>query len=290
MTLTNTLELPEALVNACETAPHNLEGNVSVTTLKNGVREILLTKRHWKELTDDVSNRIWAIFGTAVHSLLEKESPDTFVEESFSLPVGKYKVTGRVDCYDMKNHIIYDYKTASTWKYKFNDFSDWRFQGLAYAWLMKKAGFEVHECRFVAMFKDFSPRKARLEKDYPPSPVYVYRFPVDEAGLKEVEEYITSKVKLLEESENIPDEQLPLCTDEERWARGRKFALMKKGRKTAIKLYDSKEEAEKAKTEESMYVEERVPEDGKCDGYCLCRDFCPYWKQKEAPAADNGLD
>lgn len=83
MIITNDLGLPQALVDACDVSPHNAPNTVSATTLKSGVREILLTKRHWEEMTDDVSNRIWTLFGTAVHSLLERESPDTFVEEKF---------------------------------------------------------------------------------------------------------------------------------------------------------------------------------------------------------------
>lgn len=282
MTITNELNLPQALVDACDVSPHNAPDTVSATTLKSGVREILLTKRHWEEMSDDVYNRIWTLFGTAVHSLLERESPDTFVEEKFEKQIGKYKVTGRLDCYDMKNKIIFDYKTATVWKYKFKDFSDWKFQGLVYAWLLKQQGLEVNQCRFVAMFKDFSKTKAKTEADYPNKPVYVYQFDVTESDLEEIEQKITAKVKELEASEELADDDLPLCTDEERWAKPTTYAVMKKSRKTAIRVFDDKELAEKCLESfgsDEYYLQERKGADGKCNGYCSCCEFCSYWKE-----------
>lgn len=281
MQITNELGLPQALVDACDVSPHNAPNTVSATTLKQGVREILLTKRHWEEMTDDVSNRIWSLFGTAVHSLLERESPDTFVEERFEKQIGTYKVTGRLDCYDMKNKIIFDYKTATVWKYKFQDFDDWKFQGLVYAWLLKQQGLEVKECRFVAMFKDFSKTKAKIESDYPNSPVYIYRFDVTEQGLEEIEEKIVAKVTELQMSEKLSDDELPLCSDEERWAKPTTYAVMKKGRKSAVRVFETKDLAEcfLKSCDESHYIEERKGSDGKCDGYCACCEFCSYWKE-----------
>ena len=282
MTLTNELNLPQALVDACDVSPHNAPNTVSATTLKSGVREILLTKRHWDELTDDVSNRIWALFGTAVHALLEKESANTFVEEKFEKQVGNYKVTGRLDCYDMKNGIIVDYKTATVWKYKFGDYSDWRFQGLVYAWLLKQQGLEVKECQFVMMFKDFSKSKARTEEGYPKRPVEVFRFKVTEKDLQEIEQKIISKVKQLEENETVADSELPLCSDEERWAKPPTFAVMKKGRKSAIRVFDNEDNAKLMlqSCDETHYIQERKGDDGKCNGYCGCCEFCTYWQDK----------
>lgn len=285
MRITNRLNLPQALVDACDVKPHNEPNTVSATTLKSGVREILLTQRHWEEMEDDVSNRIWALFGTAVHALLEKEAPDTFVEEKFEQQIGKYKVTGRLDCYDMKQKIIFDYKTASTWKYKFADYSDWDFQGLVYAWLLKQAGLEVKECRFVMFFKDFSWTKASVEQGYPKSPTEVHAFEVTDKKLAEIEEKIKAKIKELEESEKLSDEELPLCSPSERWAKEGKLAVMKEGRKTAVKLFDENQQKDaelfiKSMNDNKLYIEHREGSDGKCENYCGCCKFCSYYQEK----------
>lgn len=281
MVITNNMNLPEALVRACET-PHNSEGNISATTLLKGIREVLLTKRHWNELTDDVANRIWALFGSAVHKLLESESPDTFTEEFFSVKVGDYNVTGRVDCYDMTNGIIHDYKTASVWKIIKGDFADWRKQGLIYAWLLTKQGFPVKECRFTAMLKDHSKSKAKYDKSYPQVPVWVYQFTVSDKDLKEIEKEITDKVEEIAKAKDLPDDKLPMCTEQERWAKPTTWAVMKEGRKTALRVFEDKELAEQylaSIEDKKAYIEERKGTDGKCPEYCSCCEFCDYYKK-----------
>ena len=54
MKVTNKFNLPQSLVNAVSTERHNKEGCVSATTLLQGVKQIVLTNRHWDELEDDV--------------------------------------------------------------------------------------------------------------------------------------------------------------------------------------------------------------------------------------------
>lgn len=287
MVITNELHLPEAMLQAVDISPHNKEGEISATTLKKGVREILLEKRHWGEMTDDVANRIWAIFGTSVHALLERETPDSFVEEKFSCGVGKYKVTGRLDSYNMKTETIEDYKTASTWKVIYKDFKDWHAQGLIYAWLLSKAGLNVKRCRFIAMLKDHSKTKARTDASYPQSPVYIYEFGITENDIKETEKFVIEKVKMLEANENVPDDELPMCTEEERWAKATTYAVIKKGRKTSLRNFDDKAKAEefvtdylKSNPKEVLSIETREGVDVKCPEYCACCEFCNYYKNK----------
>ena len=283
MKITNVMQLPEALVKACDVSPHNAEGNISATTFLQGTRQILLTKRHWHEMTDDVSNRIWSLFGTAVHKLLEIETPDTFTEEFFSVPVGKYNVTGRVDCYDMTNGVINDYKTASVWKVIKGDFADWKKQGLIYAWLLTKQGFPVNECKFIAMLKDHSKSKAKFDRNYPQTPVYVYQFTVGKKDLEEIEKEIFAKVEEIEKASDLKDNELPLCTEQERWAKPTTWAVMKEGRKSALRVFEEKELAEKylaSIEEKKAYIEERKGSDGKCEDFCICNEHCSYYKEK----------
>ena len=181
MEITNKFNLPQSLVNAVSTEQHNKEGCVSATTLLQGVKQIVLTSRHWDELTDDVSERVWAIFGTAVHKLLEEKNPNAFTEEHFEFQTGGKTVTGQVDLYDMEEKCITDYKTASVWKVVFKSFDDWKRQGLIYAWLLKHQGLEVNKCRFIAMLRDWSVGEAKKKPEYPQSQIYEYCFDVTKA-------------------------------------------------------------------------------------------------------------
>lgn len=280
MIITNEKNLPEALVQAVSTDRHNKEGCYSATTLLKGACETILSKRHFDEIKVDASDLIWAVFGSSVHAIFENQKDETFKEEFFSVDVSKSKVTGRVDSYDMANETLNDWKTCASWKIIYNDFDDWRKQGLIYAWLMKQNGLKVKKCRFIALLKDHSKSKARFDASYPQSPVYVYEFEVTEKDLEEIEKFIREKVKQFEEAEKLDDEKLPLCTADERWSTKDTWAIMKKGRKTALKLCASEEEAKEMLTiKGGDSIEFRQGENKKClDGYCSCRDFCSFYK------------
>ena len=280
MNVTNRLRLPEAFVKAVSTTRHNEAGCFSATTLNKGAKEIILTDRHFDEITVDAADSVWAVWGTAVHALLESQPDNNFHEESFKVPVSNSFVTGQVDSYDMENGVINDWKTASVWKVQFNDFKDWRAQGLTYAWLLQQSGLEVKKCRFVALLKDHSKTKAKTDSSYPQSPVFIYEFDVTAADLEETAARILAKVQEIESAYKLDDDAIEPCSAEERWADGEKWAVMKNGRKTAIKLFDNSADADAMAGEmgNAYYVEHRPAISRKCGDYCNCKDFCNFYK------------
>ena len=280
MKVTNKLNLPAAFVNAVSTNRHNAAGCFSATTLNKGAKEIILSDRHFDEITVDAADSVWAVWGTAVHALLESQPDNNFHEEYFKVPVSNSFVTGQVDSYDMENGVINDWKTASVWKVQFNDFSDWRRQGLTYAWLLQQSGLEVKKCRFVALLKDHSKTKAKNDSSYPQSPVFIYEFDVTAADMEETAARILTKVQEIESAYKLDDDAIEPCSAEERWADGEKWAVMKNGRKTAIKLFDNSADADAMAGEmgNAYYVEHRPAISRKCGDYCACKDFCNFYK------------
>lgn len=282
MKVTNIQGLPQAFVDAVSVERHNQKGSYSATTLLHGACETILTERHYDELEVDASDSIWAVFGTAVHLIFEKQNTNTMKEEFYSVDVLNSKVTGRVDSYDPEAKVLHDFKTASVWKVQFADFDDWRKQGLIYAWLMGKCGYEVKKCEFIALLKDHSKSKAKKDPEYPQLPTYVYKFDVTESDLAEIEKFIFTRVAELEEAEKVSDEELKPCSAEERWASENKWAIMKAGRKTALKVCESEEEAKRLLPElGGTSIEFRPGESRKCSDYCVCCDFCPFYNWKE---------
>lgn len=280
MIFANKYNLPQAFCHAVEHERHNKKGSFSATTLLKGDKEILLTERHYAEIKIDVSDSIWTIFGTAVHAIMEKQIDNGFKEEFFSVKVSDSLVTGRTDYYDLENETLWDWKTASVWKVKMRDFSDWYRQGMIYAWLMKKNGLSVKRCCFTALLKDFLKTKAAIEKDYPESPVFEYKFDVTESELEKIERFIFDKVKSLEESQQKADDDIEPCDIQQRWGELKKWACMKKGLKRALSLHDNETDARrKAEGIEGGYVEERKGRNRKCEGYCICKDFCNFYKK-----------
>lgn len=280
MKVTNKLNLPAAFVNAVSTNRHNAAGCFSATTLNKGAKEIILSDRHFDEITVDAADSVWAVWGTAVHALLESQPDNNFHEEYFKVPVSNSFVTGQVDSYDMENGVINDWKTASVWKVQFNDFSDWRRQGLTYAWLLQQSGLEVKKCRFVALLKDHSKTKAKNDSSYPQSPVFIYEFDVTAADMEETAARILTKVQEIESAYKLDDDAIEPCSAEERWADGEKWAVMKNGRKTAVKVFDNQLDADAMAGEmgNAYYVEHRPAISRKCGDYCKCKEFCNFYK------------
>ncbi len=283
MKVTNNLHLPEAFVKSVSVERHNKAGCYSATTLNKGTKEIILQERHWDKFETDAADNVWAVWGTAVHELFEKIQDDNFHEEKFDIEVSQSRVTGTVDSYDMENGIINDWKTASVYKVMMGDFTDWHKQGMTYAWLLKQSGLDVRRCRFIALLKDHSKSKAKTDKSYPQSPVFVYEFDVTPENLELAEKRIHSKVVEIEAAEKLPDDEILPCTAEERWADNDKWAVMKNGRKTAVRVFDTEIDAERCVKDlgDNHYIEHRPAVSRKCNDYCLCKDFCNFYKSQQ---------
>ena len=280
MKVTNVMGLPQAFVDAVSVERHNEKGCYSATTILHGACETILQERHYDEIEVDASDSIWAVFGSAVHSIFEKQNTGTIKEAFYSFPVSHSKVTGRVDSYDPQTQTLHDFKTCAVWKIIYQDFDDWYKQGMIYAWLMNKNGVEVKRCEFIALIKDHSKSKAKTDQNYPQLPTYIYRFDVTEKALEEIEKFIFDKVAELEKAEMVADEELTPCSKEERWATEDKWAIMKEGRKTALKVCTSEEEAKSLmKDLGGTSIEYRAGESKKCSDYCTVCQFCPFYKK-----------
>lgn len=289
MITTNEMGLPEAFVNFVSNVRHNAPGTLSATTLLQGDKQIVLFDRHFDELTQDAADQVWASFGTAFHLLMEKQKSNTFKEEAFEVPVDDWKVTGHLDSYDMEKEIIEDWKTTSVWKVIKRNFDEWRAQGLTYAWLLKHAGLEVQRCRFIAMLKDWSKAEAKRKPDYPQRPVYIYEFDVTDEALEETDARIRNKIKSVTEAYKLQDDEIPACTPEERWDTETKYAVMKKGRQSAVKLCDDRQSAEAymANLSPEHYIQERPGEHRRCQEYCPCAEFCNFYHENVEKPEDN---
>lgn len=283
MKINNKLNLPQPFVDAVTKEYEYKEKQYSVTTILKDVREILLTRRHQNEIEQDVADMIWLILGTATHNILEnsQEADTEFKEEHFVEEVQNgYKLSGQADLYNAEEKMVTDYKTCSVWKVIYDDWEDYKKQLLMYAWAFKKMGFEVEKGQIVAIIKDHSKTKAKVDSSYPPYPVYKKVFNFSEQEFKEIEEFIKDKFTQIEKYENTEDDKLPICTEESRWNDGDKYAVKKKGNKRALRVYDTLEEAEAhLKQDDSLELEIRKGEDKKCLEYCSCCEFCSYWKE-----------
>jgi hypothetical protein len=289
MNYTNDNDLPQPFVNAVKSNHRYTPKRYSVTDVLGGTCEAVLKRRHDSDITEDVSQRIWALFGTAVHKVLqEAEATDSQLQENWlSVPIGNngYELSGIFDLYDDETKTVTDWKTCATWKIIFGDFGDWRKQTLVYCWMLRNLGIDACHGEIVAIMRDHSMRKAKFEKDYPPHPVYKIGWDFGEEDFEQVETDIMQWFAEVMHEETVPDTHLEPCSPEQRWHKPDKWAVMEKGRKKALRVLDSEDAAKEwaigkgiDPTDTHYYLEHREGEDTRCQSYCSVAQFCPYGK------------
>lgn len=283
MKLTNKLDLPSAFLEMAQSDYEYKPKRYSATQMTKGYKEILLKRRHYDEIEKDVADMIWLLFGTAVHYILEqaeKKEGELKEEKLATKIIDDYKLSGKFDLFQNNNNKVIDYKTSSIWKVIYGDYDDWYKQTLIYAYLLKQKGYTVNQGEIVALLKDWKKSKANYKKSYPQQAVKVITFDFDEKDYEFVEEYLTNKFNKIIEYEKLPDDEIPVCTPEERWRQGDEWAVKKKNRKRACRVLDSEEDAvEWMDNNKGDYIEYRPGIDRKCRDYCDAAEFCNYYKE-----------
>ena len=281
MIIKNECGLPESFVRMATSDYVYKDKQYSATALIDPIRCTMLKRRHNNEIEEDVSNMIWMLFGTAIHSVLEHAgtSSDELAENKLVTEIKDgYKLSGVFDLYSGSEHRVKDYKSTSVYKVLKEDYSDWRKQLLMYAWLLRKIGFECDSGEIVAIMRDHQKSKAKFDKTYPQLPVKTIIFKFGAKDFTEIEKYIYDKFDEIIAAEKLPDDELPLCSLSDRFNDGFKYAVKKNGRKTALRVLDTKENAEQwLRDNGGDFIEERPGVDKKCLDYCSCAPFCDYW-------------
>jgi hypothetical protein len=280
MILTNKNNLPEIFMQAVNVYQKKYEsgktGKMTVSEIIKPVYMRKLEKQFDSVIEEDVSDRIWTLFGQALHEVLSKCKIDnTLTEERMSIDVDGIKVSGQVDIY-FQSEILQDYKTTSVWKMVYKDFDDWISQLNIYKYILEKNGFPVKKIEVIAILKDWSKSKALQGGNYPDSNIKVIGLPI----IPDIETYIKDRVKLHIDAENIDIEKISVCNEKERWYKGTKFAVMKKGNKKASKVFDDEQSALTmvAESGSNYFVENRPGENIRCENYCNCNLYCPFYK------------
>ena len=283
MKFTNRYNLPDALFSALSSDWYSQDGRISVTGLISPPRIAQLKKRHQDEIEEDVSERVWTLLGSAVHDVLERAETDGIQETRLSTDVMGWAVTGQADLWEEADGgTLSDYKVTSVWSVIKGVKPEWEAQLNCYAHLYRTClGKPVSKLQIVAILKDHSRGKAKQGGDYPPIPIAV--IPIKMWPDDEVRAYISARVLLHQQAEEKSDTDLPPCTDEERWAKPTTWAVMKTGRKSAVRVLDTQAEAEAMAAEKGAghYVECRPGSYTRCEGYCPVSQWCNQYKGGE---------
>lgn len=255
----------------------NTPNTISATTLLKPLRQIVLPPRIPEgdglvNLADMMSNRM----GAAIHDGIERAwktnhglamqalgypqrlidrirvnpepkdiATDTipiYLEQRLKRVMGKWTITGKFDF--VGEGRVQDFKTTSVWTYKNQvNANKYTQQGSIYRWLDPEMIYE-DEMSIHYIFTDWKAGMQKTDPNYPPKRFHMQTFPLMSLG--ETEQYIRNKVNQIEQYWDAPEEELPLCSDEDLWRSEPVFKYYKGGDITAkrsTKNFDSRQEA-----------------------------------------------
>jgi hypothetical protein len=284
MKLTNKHNLPQTFVNVLNRPTYTKgKAHLSATEIINSPRIVQLKKLHWDDLEEDVADKVWAIFGTAIHTVLELGKDENhIIEQRLHANVDGWDISGAIDLQRIEPDgiIVADYKTTGAWAVM-NEKSDWEQQLNIYAWLVEKVKkIPVKKLEIIAIIRDWSRRDAQTREGYPEAPIKVIDVPL--WSFEKRETFIKERIHLHSNAlfATETSEDLPKCSPNEMWEKQTTWAVRKIGNKRATAVFDTSDKAD-AKVEElgkGYEIEVRPGERTRCANFCQVRDFCDQWK------------
>lgn len=285
MPITNVHHLPEPVVRALvsyESKQEEVTGK-RVSTLIDSPQISQLRQRHPGEYTEDVSDMFYRALGSAMHEIFRGAASNSYVvEERLSHTVDNTLVTGQMD-YQFVNADgsvdLKDYKMTSVYAVTGGGKPEWKKQLNTYAWLIRHAkGLTVTSASIIAVLRDWRQADVDRRAGYPPSPIH--EVPIQLWPEEEQDAYVRERVRLHRIAELAAEfDDLPPCSDEERWAKPAVWAVYKGNNKRA-KLFDLEFQAEEFASQSSdLKVVERPATYRRCDGnYCRVAQHCTQYK------------
>lgn len=276
------LGFPQAFLNAVESDPKYIPNlnRIGVTAL---IESPYIRKQYienYDNLVIPASDYFKGFDGIAFHKRLEKHCPKNCrAEVKWECKIKDITLVGKAD---LVSEGIEDYKKQGSFHWVKKNFEKSKLkitqQLNCLNWLKFKN--ENKQAKFLCghiFINDWSPFKKLQQKDYPPK---YFRLECPLWSLEQTESFINKRLKLhLDKNYK--------CTDEDKWIRVQAFAVMKEGRKSALRVLSATQEAYQWIQDNRrggeyqrgrVTIQERKSEAVKCKYYCKVRSICPFAK------------
>ena len=242
----------------------------SVTELMSPPKIRRMREQYDEEMEIDATKLIASQLGTFMHARLEKKSVEGYTnEERIFHSIDGITISGAVDLQEHTDDgiVIIDYKFVKAWSVMKSK-EDWVTQLNIYKWLVETVKKQkVCGLKICAIIKDYTAHST--QEGYPEAEAVMIDIPMWDSVTTET--YVRKRLDLHRAAKQAQEfgEELEPCTDEDRWMSETIYAVKREGRKTAIRVFKSIEEATELAEKEKGYVEERKGEPRRCIG-----DFC----------------
>lgn len=313
--------LSVAVFLATDHYDYNSEPNtLSATALLKPLRQIILSSRVPQEdATVDLIAMTASRMGTAIHDGIERAWTNNYIQamRDLGIPqkvvdnvlinpvpsqlfdgaipiymeqrahkkVGKYTISGKFDF--VGDGRVEDFKSTSTYTAMSNNNDDkYIWQGSIYRWLNPTI-ITKDEMAIQFIFTDWMKAKAQSDPKYPQQRIQQRVLPLK--SLVETDFFIRKKLSLIEEHWEAPEENIPLCTDEDLWRSEPQFKYYKNpaSTKRSTKNFDTRQEAYIRLSEDgNVGVVREVPGQVTACKYCPAFTICG---QKDALISSGDL-
>jgi len=281
MEITNKYNVPAPLVTLASKEYYSKGASqYSVTELMAPPKIKRLREQYNEQIKTDVADMLWSMLGSALHVVMERgETPGYLSEERIFTEIDGVTISGAIDLQQETPDgvIIIDYKFTSAWAVM-QEKLEWEQQLNIYKWLVETVKKKkVIGLQICALVRDFSRHETR--EGYPNAPIHMVDIPMWDSVF--TQGFIQGRLDMHREAKMAQDfgEELQDCALEERWMTETKYAVKRDGRKTAIRVLDSEEEARILADKEKGYVEIRPGEPKRCTGnFCGVAQWCKQYQ------------
>lgn len=220
MKITNHNGLPEPLYQAIvqQNQAHSVgNADLSCTQLIDSPLIAWLKRTYRNDVTEDATDRLWALYGSIAHKILEGYHGDGHhVETEAIAAVDGMRVSGHIDLLIFPDGTLQDYKFTSAWTVldaKKKGKVEWERQLNVYRYLLQHDQTQhfpnITKLQIVAMIRDYGPRHAAEGLE----PIEILKVPLWAEATAQA--YMEARVRLhrAAQVETLP----PECTTDERW-------------------------------------------------------------------------
>lgn len=208
-----------------------------------------------------------------------------YMEQRAYKTVGKYTISGKYDF--IGDGRVEDFKSTSTYT-AMNNTNDEKYslQGSIYRWLNPKL-ITKDEIAIQFIFTDWLKMKAMTDPKYPQQRIQQRLLPL--MTIPETDLFVRRKLEAIEKNWEKPEEEIPLCTDDDLWRSEPVFKYYANPEKTArsTKNFETRAEAmTRYVTDGSKGLVKEVPGQVTACKYCSAFALC---SQKDALIASGDL-
>ena len=139
-------------------------------------------------------------------------------------------IGGTIDLLDfvehLKKYVLYDYKTMSTTSLILDDkIKEWTEKANWYMYCLENSGYRLADLIYLPIFKDWTTTKAMRSGSVEDVPCPSIK--LDKWTREQCERWIVEKISYIEKFRDVPYDQIPYCTAEQRWEKHSVFKVCK---------------------------------------------------------------